>query len=244
MTEPVRAAARRNRRVRSGLRLPGNPPVIPAFFDSLESIRQQLISAQPPAPEPDTLLITADRFLNLALYSMQPPARPILVSHLPEQLPGYLMRYRIRHLIVDPVSLSLPLLVTLAKLRGAAHAHPLLRPLILVGRPQGLLSFIAASGPFTVVHRRLGPGELRQALSAPLSQPSLPHRMRMSPRLWQTVQSMSEGLSLKEISVAQSQPYHRVVYQVNRLASRLELTPRRRFLDLLHRLSLPADSAF
>lgn len=234
--------ARRSRRIRSGLRVSGNPPVIPAFFDSLESIHQQLISSHIPDNRTDTLLITADRFLGHALSHNSPHGNFMQVDHRLEALPQSLLHHDIQRLIVDPISLSLPLIMSLNILRATAHHHPHLRLLILAPEhPQGLLRFIAASGPFTVVARQLRTREIYRALTAAAPLPSFPHRWRMSPRLWQIVQAMSEGQSLRSIALVQNLPYHRVVYQLNRLASRLELIPRRRFLTLLHHLSLPGD---
>ncbi|MTD40775.1 hypothetical protein GIX45_19560 [Erwinia sp. CPCC 100877] len=244
MSKLARTTARRDRRIRTGLRLPGNPPVIPAFFDSLESIHQSFSYSHNAAIQANTLLITADRFLSHALsHLLTPGGRHIHVSHTLEELPRLLIRHGIRQLIVDPLSLNLPPLVSLDILRSGARHHPQLQLFVLVSdRLPGLLRFVAASGPFTVVSRHLNTHKMCQCLVTPVPQPSFPPRWRMSPRLWQIIQAMSEGRSLKAISGEQNLPYHRVAYQINRLASCLGVTPRRRFLTLLHYLSLPGDT--
>ncbi len=47
-----------------------------------------------------------------------------------------------------------------------------------------------------------------------------------------------QGNSLKKIAQLQTQPYHRIIYRLNQLITRLGLPNRQRFLHLIHRLNV------
>ena len=77
---------------------------------------------------------------------------------------------------------------------------------------------------------------MRRALLSPVL--NYIHSRHINQLDWEMVELLLQGNSLKKIALLQTQPYHRIIYRLNQLITRLGLPSRQRFLHLIHRLNV------
>ncbi len=143
----------------------------------------------------------------------------------------------ISQLVIDIESLTLPYFDILKRLRQLIKQRNDIQIFIMLSsRDEDLTTFISLSGPFYILSRNLRLPEVRHALLSPV--PDYIHSRRINQLDWEMIALLLQGNSLKKIALLQTQPYHRIIYRLNQLITRLGLPSRQRFLHLIHRLNV------
>ncbi|HED2373313.1 TPA: fimbriae Y protein [Citrobacter freundii] len=205
-------------------------------FDRLEYLAQKLEYTLPD----DTIsqaIITTDYYLAYALSRhLFSGTRTAVFQSVESALPS-MQEPVISQLVIDIESLTLPYFDILERLRQLIKQRNDIQIFIMLSsRDEDLTTFISLSGPFYILSRKLRLPEVRHALLSPV--PDYIHSRRINQLDWEMIALLLQGNSLKKIALLQTQPYHRIIYRLNQLITRLGLPSRQRFLHLIHRLNV------
>ncbi|MDM3142181.1 fimbriae Y protein [Citrobacter sp. Cf120] len=205
-------------------------------FDRLEYLAQKLEYTLPD----DTIsqaIITTDYNLAYALSRhLFSGTRTAVFQSVESALPS-MQEPVISQLVIDIESLTLPYFDILERLRQLIKQRNDIQIFIMLSsRDEDLTTFISLSGPFYILSRNLRLPEVRHALLSPV--PDYIHSRRINQLDWEMIALLLQGNSLKKIALLQTQPYHRIIYRLNQLITRLGLPSRQRFLHLIHRLNV------
>lgn len=205
-------------------------------FDRLEYLAQKLEYTLPD----DTIsqaIITTDYYLAYALSRHLFSGTRTAIFQSIESTLLSMQEPVISQLVIDIESLKTPYIDILESLRQLINQHHDIQIFIMLSsRDEDLNTFISLSGPFYILPRNLRLPEMRHALLSPVL--NYIHSRRINPLDWELITLLLQGNSLKKIALLQTQPYHRIIYRLNQLITRLGLPSRKRFLHLIHRLNV------
>lgn len=245
MREPVCAAMRQNKRRRNRTNHEQNRThyTVPFFFDRSEYHHLRLPTRQN-LKKPETILLSADRFLSDAItgslfHHLNIPVYPSL-----DEVLAYQTLSPVPRLIIDLDSLDIPTLEVLTAIRHQRLTTPQHQiTLLSAQRKPAIARFIRCAVECQLVERRLPPDDLKKALSCSVSDWFERYGSpRFSVREWGILQALCRGESLKSIALFLQKPYHHVIYRLNVLLASLALDNRRELLHLLHEVSITNDT--
>lgn len=205
-------------------------------FDQLEYLTQK-IEYTIPGDTISQAIITADYYLAYALSRHLFSGTRTAIFQSIESALVCLQESVISQLVVDMEGLTISYFDILQYLRQLIKQRNDIQVFILLSsHDEGLKTFISLSGPFYILSRSLRLPEMRQALLSPVL--NYIHSRRIKQVDWEMVALLLQGNSLKKIAQLQTQPYHRIIYRLNQLITRLGLPNRQRFLHLIHHLNV------
>lgn len=208
----------------------------PPIFDHIEYLEQK-INYVLPGDTISQAIITTDYYLAYTLNRYLFSGTRTAVLRTIESAHASLQNSGVSQLIIDMDGIELSYFATLEYLRQLIRQRSGIQIFLLfTSDDESLLKFIAMAGPFYLLSRRQPLPHMRHALLS-----SAPHPVqatRISQASWQMISLLIQGKSLKAVAQVQQQPYHRIIYRLNRLITSLGLPHRRRFLDLIHRLNV------
>ena len=226
----------RHRRIRNTNCTWQYPHYTSQVFDQLEYLTQKLEYTLPS----DTIsqaIITTDYYLAYALGRHLFSGARTAIFQTIESAKISLRESVISQLVVDIEGLTSSYFDILQCLRQLLKQRNDIQIFILLSsHDEDLKTFISLSGPFYILSRSLHLPEMRQALLSPVL--NYIHSRRIKQVDWDMVTLLLQGNSLKKIAQLQTQPYHRIIYRLNQLITRLGLPNRQRFLHLIHRLNV------
>ncbi|MDG5475151.1 fimbriae Y protein [Citrobacter freundii] len=212
------------------------PQCTSQVFDRLEYLAQKLEHNLPD----DTIsqaIITTDYYLAYALSRHLFSGTRTAIFQSVESALLSIQESVISQFVIDIESLTTPYFDILECLRQLIKQRSDIQIFIMLpSRDDDLTTFISLSGPFYILSRNLHLPEIRIALLSPV--PNYFHSRCINQLDWEMITLLLQGNSLKNIALLQAQPYHRIIYRLNQLITRLGLPNRQRFLHLIHRLSV------
>lgn len=205
-------------------------------FDRLEYLAQKLEYTLPG----DTIsqaIITTDHYLAYALSRHLFSGTRTAIFQSIESALVSMQEPVISQLVIDIEGLTTSYFDILERLRQLIKQRSDIQIFILLSsHDSDLTTFISLSGPFYILSRNLHLPEMRHALLSPVL--NYIHSRRINQLDWEMIALLLQGNSLKKIALLQNQPYHRIIYRLNQLITRLGLPNRQRFLHLIHRLNV------
>nr|WP_274922529.1 fimbriae Y protein [Citrobacter youngae] len=226
----------RHRRIRNANCTHQYPYCTSQVFDQLEYLTQK-IEYTIPGDTISQAIITTDYYLAYALSRHLFSGTRTAIFQSIESALCSLQEPVISQLVVDMAGLTLSYFDILQCLRQLIKQRNDIQIFILLSRhDEDLKTFISLSGPFYILSRSLRLPEMRQALLSPVV--NYIHSRRINQIDWEMIALLLQGETLKKIALLQTQPYHRIIYRLNQLITRLGLPNRQRFLHLIHRLKV------
>ncbi|EPH3180024.1 fimbria biosynthesis regulator FimY [Citrobacter braakii] len=205
-------------------------------FDRIEYLAQKLEYTLPDGTISQAI-ITTDYYLAYALSRHLFSGTRTAIFQSVESTLLSMQEPVISQLVIDIESLTIPYFDILESLRQLIKKHNDIQIFIMLSsRDEDLTTFISLSGPFYILPRNLRLPEMRHALLSPVL--NYIHSRRINQLDWELITLLLQGNSLKKIALLQEQPYHRIIYRLNQLITRLGLPSRQRFLHLIHRLNV------
>lgn len=208
----------------------------PQEFDRIEYLAQKLDYTLPD----DTIsqaIITTDNYLGYTLNRYLFSGTHTAIFQTIESALPLLKASEVSQLVVDMDGASSSYFDVLEYLRRLVKEQSNIQIFILLPRRhEALRHFIAMAGPFDILPRRQRLPEMRHALLS-MEQDHI-HSGYINQADWAMISLLLQGKSLKKIALLQAQPYHRIIYRLNQLITRLGLPHRQHFLHLIHLLSV------
>lgn len=234
----MRMTVRRYRRRRTGSDTLGftHSPLTPPFFDRLEFLSQSA-NLTHKTDAPFIVLVTEDHFLRTGFMNGQFPLSCCCDYSTLEDAFSALNQWPSARLVVDIESRSTSLIDRLDQLRRYSLYPPFLMPHLLVRADDyDTRLFCKTAGPFHVLERQLTAATLQRCLLEEKPAPGLPDEW-FTRTEWPLLQALSQGKTLRQISVMQNRPYSRVIYRLSCILAKLGLNHRQQLLHLLNNLS-------
>ncbi|EPF2243996.1 fimbria biosynthesis regulator FimY [Citrobacter werkmanii] len=226
----------RHRRIRNANCTHQYPHCTSQVLDQIEYLAQK-IEYTIPGDTISQAIITADYYLAYALSRHLFSGTRTAIFRSIESALVCLQKSVISQLVVDMEGLTSSYFDILQCLRQLIKQRDDIQIFILLSsHDEDLKNFISLSGQFYILSRSLHLPEMRQALLSPVL--NYIHSRRMKQVDWEIIALLLQGNSLKKIAQLQTQPYHRIIYRLNQLITRLGLPNRQRFLHLIHRLNV------
>lgn len=226
----------RHRRIRNANCTHQYPHCTSQVFDQIEYLAQK-IEYTIPGDTISQAIVTGDYYLAYTLSRHLFSGTRTAIFRSIESALVCLQKSVISQLVVDIEGLTSSYFDILQCLRQLLKQRNDIQIFILLSsHDEDLKTFISLSGPFYILSRSLHLPEMRQALLSPVL--NYIHSRRIKQVDWEMVTLLLQGNSLKKIAQLQTQPYHRIIYRLNQLITRMGLPNRQRFLHLIHRLNV------
>ncbi|ENO0456552.1 fimbria biosynthesis regulator FimY [Salmonella enterica] len=207
----------------------------PQIFDRLELLNQQLNYALPVGIISQAI-ITTDNYLGYSLSHYLFSGKRTAAFRSLDNISLWIEKGSLRQLIVDMETLPVSCIEALNQLRALSWQQSDIQIYLLVSdNPPAITQFVRMAGRFFVLSRRQNLASVREALLS-AAEPRLSESFSRTD--WLMIETLAQGASLKEIARQQSVPYHRVVYRLKQLITRLNLPHRQSFLRLIQQLNV------
>lgn len=213
----------------------------PQIFDCLELLNQQLNYALPVGIISQAI-ITTDSYLAYSLSRYLFSGKRTAAFRSLDDISLWIEEGSLRQLIVDMEALPISCVEALKQLRALSWQQSDIQIYLLVSdKTPAIAQFIRMAGRFFVLSRRQNLASLREALLS-TAEPRLSESFSHTD--WLMIETLAQGVSLKEIARQQSVPYHRVVYRLKQLITLLNLPHRQSFLRLMQQLNVTFPDIF
>ncbi|MBV8042066.1 hypothetical protein [Pluralibacter sp.] len=183
----------------------------------------------------DPVLVTHDRYL---IYGMRHSAAPLSLCRIYDTLADAFAN--VKHtapvsLIVDPEGLAQPLLTTLDLIRQQQKYTPgLVVTLLLSTSQQDVQHFVKSACRCIIFRRHAVIDAIRQT---PTASDTPTARGDFNAREWGILLQLAQGRTLREIAREQQRPYHRIIYRLSCILTRLKYNQRQQLLRLLQQVN-------
>lgn len=189
----------------------------------------------------DPILVTHDRYL---IGGMRYSAAPLSHCRIYDTLADAFAAVKdavAGNLIVDPEGLAQPLLTTLDLIRHQQKYAPTLSVTLLLSSSQrDVQRFIKSACRCRILNRHAVLDAVRLTPTAPEAGADAPSaRGDFNAREWDILIQLAHGRTLREIARAQQRPYHRIIYRLGCILTRLKYTQRQQLLRLLQQVNNP-----
>ena len=181
-------------------------------------------------------VITGDRFLAEGFRHSPVPICLYSIFTDPDDALLALAQGDFNSVIVDMDKLTLPVITLLERLRALRMQRPEIHiALMMTDTDFAVLDFLRASCSVCIINKHL---PLKEAWTKmQLSNPPPPREAIFSHKEWKILLLMAQGYSLRLIAQSQHQPYHRIIYRIGRILTRLGLQRRQQLIQLLQRIN-------